>query len=239
MTPDELLELIEQRHSSRGPFDDDRPIGTDELHQILEAATWAPTAHNMQNFEIVVVHDPALLASLSELSAPPSPVFVAENYKQLSFSEDELQAKKVGLLAAQFPPAWMTPEAQAGELVQPASPLGEQVRRGPVLLVVTYDPSRRAPASENDFLGAISLGCMIENMWLMATALGIDFHIISSLANEPIADAAKEILCIPCEQTIALSIRLGHSTTQHQGPRVRRDLADFVSLGTYGAHPSL
>ena len=236
MKPDKLLQLIEQRHSSRGPFDDAQ-IDTDALHRILEAATWAPTAHNMQNFEIVVVHDPALLAKLSELSAPTSPVFVAENYKQLSFSEDELKAKKTGLLATQFPPAWMTPEAQAGHLDQPASPLGDQVRRGPVLLVITYDPSRRAPASENDFLGAISLGCMIENMWLMATALGIDFHIISSLANEPIVDGVKQILGIPKELAVALSIRLGHAADEHQGLRVRRELADFVSLDTYGVHP--
>lgn len=47
----------------------------------------------------------------------------------------------------------------------------------PVLLVVVYVPGKRAPASEGDFLGIISLGCAMENMWLTAESLGIGLHI--------------------------------------------------------------
>jgi len=45
-----LLETLRQRHSSRG-------IAEEDLRQVLQAARWAPTAHNMQNFEIIVVDD--------------------------------------------------------------------------------------------------------------------------------------------------------------------------------------
>ena len=164
MNPDDLLTLIKQRHSSRGSFDPHRSVDVDILHQIFAAATWAPTAHNMQNYELVLVRDQATLTAIAGLESAPSPAFIQENYKQLSFSEDELAAKKTGLLASQFPPEWLSDEAQRGELTEPATPLGPQVARGPALLIVLYDPSRRAPASGGDFLGAISLGCMIENM---------------------------------------------------------------------------
>lgn len=50
----EMLKLVEERHSVRVPFDQKSPIAREDLLQILEAARWAPTAHNMQNFEIVV-----------------------------------------------------------------------------------------------------------------------------------------------------------------------------------------
>ena len=229
----ELLDLMMARHSSRGPFDPDRPIEADALHQILRAATWAPTAHNMQNFEFVVVRDKAVLAQLSELESATSPVFIQENFAQLSFSEAELAAKKTGLLADRFPPEWTSEAAQQGRLVSEMRPLGSQVREGPVLMVLVYDPARRAPASENDFLGAISLGCVIENMWLMATSLGIGFHIISPLANEPLVEDVKRVLAIPAELAVALSIRLGYPIGDAPGPRVRRDLTDFVSRDRY------
>jgi len=57
MNAKEVLELIKSRKSSRGLFDENRPIDPATLQNILEAATWAPTAHNMQNFEIIVVED--------------------------------------------------------------------------------------------------------------------------------------------------------------------------------------
>ncbi|MCL2779907.1 MAG: nitroreductase family protein [Actinomycetia bacterium] len=240
MNPQQVLALIRERASARGPFNENRAIDPAVLDEILQAAAWSPTAHNMQNFELVVVQDKAVLRELSELESSVSPVFVRENYRQLSFSDAELRAKKTGLLAAQFPPEWLTTEAQAGRLpAEPPAKLGEQVRRGPALAVVLYDPARRAPASEGDFLGAMSLGCVLENMWLMATARGVGFHIISSLANEPLASEVKKTLGIPERLAVALSVRLGYPALaeQPQRPRerVRRDVADFVSLDRYRA----
>ena len=229
MEAQELLDLMMARHSARGAFDPDRPLDPDVLHLILRAATWAPTAHNMQNFEFVVVRDKSLLQRLSELQSAASPEFIKENYAQLSFSDDELAAKKTGLLASQFPPEWVSAEAQEGRLAPEPAPLGPQVSDGPVLMVMHYDPSRRAPSSEGDFLGNISLGCVIENMWLMATSLGIGFHIISSLAGEPLVGQVKQLLAIPEGRQVALAIRLGYELEDAQTPRVRRELTDFVS----------
>jgi len=45
----EILKNIQERHSSRVPFDWEHPPAKHDLLQILEAARWAPTAHNMQN----------------------------------------------------------------------------------------------------------------------------------------------------------------------------------------------
>ena len=49
----EILKVIQDRHSSRVPFDQGHAPSKHDLMQILEAARWAPTAHNMQNFEII------------------------------------------------------------------------------------------------------------------------------------------------------------------------------------------
>ena len=41
----DLLKLIEERHSARVPFED-RAIANEDLLQILEATRWSPTAQS-------------------------------------------------------------------------------------------------------------------------------------------------------------------------------------------------
>ena len=44
----DTLKLIQERYSSRVPFDRERLVAKEDLRQILEAARWTPSAHNMQ-----------------------------------------------------------------------------------------------------------------------------------------------------------------------------------------------
>jgi nitroreductase len=234
---EEVLKIIQERKSSRCPFDSTRPVAKDDILKLLEAARWSPTAHNMQNIEIIVVDDRKLLESIGKLKNPISRTFIMENYKQLSFSKDELLRKKVGIMGTNFPSSWISPEAKltgtTGERTIPT--LGRFVQTGPVLLVMVYDPSKRAPASEGDFLGVMSLGCVMENIWLMAQSLGIGVHIISNISNEPVQENVKRILNIPGHLKIAITLRLGYPVP---GPakylRVRRDVKDFTHHNRYG-----
>ena len=104
-----ILKLIQQRQSARVPFDPLRPIAKEDLRQILEAGRWAPTAHNMQNFEILVINDEKILKRIGNIKSRVSVEFLRENYEQLSFSEEELLRKKVGILGTMFPPSWRDP----------------------------------------------------------------------------------------------------------------------------------
>ena len=98
-----MSKAMKNRLSARGPYDLHRPVRQEDLEQILEAARWAPTAHNMQNFEIIVVDDRSLLKKLGDLKSPVSKAFIRENYKLLSFSKEELKRRKVGILGTWFP----------------------------------------------------------------------------------------------------------------------------------------
>jgi nitroreductase len=186
----------------------------------------------MQNFEMIVVDDPNLLAMIGKIKNPISIEFIKENYQQLSFSEDELNQKKVGILATRFPTAWRNPDATIDELMAEDRSLPPS----PTMLIMVYDPGKRAPASEGDFLGIISLGCATENMWLMAEALGIGFHIVSSLGEGPAEKEVKRILGIPDSLKIVYAIRLGYPVS---GPdkylRVRRQVKDFSHHNRYGS----
>lgn len=232
----ELLKLIQERQSQTALFDPERPVARHDLKQVLEAARWAPTAHNMQNFEIIVVDDKRLLKAIGGINYPVSRAFLRENYRHLSFSEEELKRKKTGLLATTFPPAFSHPEARLSQddVEEAASLQGRAISSSPVLLVLLYDPGSRAPASRGDFLGIASLGCVVENMWLMASSLGIGFHIVSSVHAGSAGDEVKRLLNIPESMTIAFSVRMGYPIKSTEHLRVRRDIDDFTYHNRFG-----
>lgn len=234
----EILKVIRDRHSSRVPFDRERPVPREALVQILEAGRWAPTAHNMQNFQVVVVDDPLLVEKLGGIPSEMSEAFIRENYRQLSFSEEELRRRQVGILGAMFPPSWRTPNPNLAEIARERghASLHDTIQDSPALLIVTYDPRTRAPASEGDFLGIISLGCVLQNMWLMAESLGIGFQVMSVFSGERVESQVKELLAIPEPLAIAFAIRIGYAPTPTRYLRVRRDLDRFAHHNRFGKH---
>ena len=232
----DILKLIQERKSTRGPFDPKRPVAKHDLEQILEAGRWAPTAHNMQNFDIIVVDDKKQLEELGDIKSRISEDFLRENYQQLSLSEEELLQKKVGILGAMFPPSWRTP-GDWRRIAKDCEPsvLDQTIKGSPVLLIVTYDPRKRAPASVGDTLGFISLGCVMENMWLMAEELGIGFQIMSVFGGDEVESEVKKILEIPEYLKIAYAIRLGYPVWKSsQSLRVRRDIVGFAHQNRFG-----
>lgn len=232
----EILKIIQERHSSRVPFDREHPPVKQDLLQILEAARWAPTAHNMQNFEIIVVDDKDRLEKLGNIKFRISEDFLRENYQQLSFSEEELIQKKVGILGAMFPPSWRTP-GDWNTVARESEPytLDQTINGSPTLLIVTYDARKRAPASEGDVLGFISIGCVMENMWLAAQALGIEFQIISVFRGDYVEQEVKKILKIPEYMRIAYAVRLGYPVSKPPKLlRVRRDVSELAHYNRFG-----
>ena len=231
----DIMELIKKRHSTRAAFDPDKKVIKNDLEKILESATWAPTAHNMQNFNILVVDDKGLLEKIGNIKTKTSADFIRENFNQLSFSTEELKMKKVGIMGTMFPPSWTEQNADFEKIAKetPPSKLGFTMKDCPTLLLITYDKSKRAPASENDVLGFISLGCVMENIWLMAESLDIGMQIVSFFAAEDVEKQLKEILSIPDNQKIAFAIRLGYPVITTDYIRVRRNVEDFTSLNGF------
>jgi nitroreductase len=232
----DILRLIEQRRSMRTPFDPNRPVAGEDLRQIIEAGRWAPTPHNMQNFEIVVVDDKEVLEEIGNIKSRVSEAFIRENYQQLSFSEQELLQKKVGILGTAFPRDWRDP-AKLDKAVRETrpSPLNQRVRGSPMLLIVVHDIRKRAPASEGDVLGIMSLGCVMENMWLMAQSLGISVQVLSALSTNPVEKDVKRILNVPEYMKVAFALRLGYPvSTPVKSLRVRRDADAFTHHNRFG-----
>jgi len=232
----DILQLMRERHSARAPYDPQRKVTKERLAAILEAASWAPTAHNMQNFEVLVVDDPICLQAIAAVETKTNAVFLRENFEQLSFSDEELRRKKTGIIASRFPPAWRTPGADFDAVAAAAepTPLSHSLQACPCLLLVLYDARKRAPASQGDVLGFLSLGCVMENIWLAAEFLGVGLQILSVFSSEPGERDMRRILGFPSYLKIAYACRLGYPAAAPDYLRVRRDVNDFAHRNRYG-----
>jgi nitroreductase len=232
-----IAELIRDRHSTRGAFDCSRPIDKPQLKAILEAARWAPTPTNMQNFAIVIVDAAEQLEAIGKIPAQMSERFLRENYEQLSFSEAELSIRKTGMLASAFPKQWTDPEAwnPGADARCQLTFLGRSVLETPLLLVVLYDGNEHAPGSEGDSLGLMGLGCVMENMWLMAEELGIGMHVLTVFSDSAVEKEVVKTLHIPPPMKIAFACALGYAAEpSSRYVRVRRDLEEFVHHNRFG-----
>lgn len=220
----DILKLIKERQSARGVFDLKRQIAQEDMDQILEAGRWAPNAHNVQNREIVIVNDQDILAKISNINTPLTETFLKEHYASLSLSKEEFLQRRIGLLNETLPP-FLRYSDDAAANVNLDLKAGQT---SPTVLFFVHDPARRAPESEGDFVGIISIGCALENMWLMANSLGIGVHLIDGLCHDPAESEVKKVLGIPANMKIAVAMALGYPAgPAHEYLRVRRDVKDF------------
>lgn len=227
----DLFHVLRARSSCREPFDPRRPVTPAELHAVLESLRWAPTAHNMQNYEVVVVDDESLLDELGALRPTVSPEFLRESYAQLAFDEEELRARRRGVLAGHFPASWLEPASWEGSRPVPVEgrPLSETLAGAPLVLLVLFDVTTRAPGSPGDTLGLVSLGCVLQTAWLAAEALGLSAQVVSAFAAPELAPALHRLLSLPEHLQAAFGVRLGHPLTPACDPlRVRREVDEFV-----------
>lgn len=231
-----IIKVIQSIHSTRGAFDLTRSISRETQQLILEGAQWAPTPTNMQNFEVVVVDSKEQLDAIGRVPADMSEQFLRETYGLLSYSDAELREKKTGMLASSFPSAWTNPEAwnPESDYRSQLTFLGRAIGETPLMMFVVYDATKRAPGSEGDPVGLISLGCVLENMWLVCESLELGLHVLTVVSDGPVEHKLKDVLRVPANMKIAFACSIGYAADPLASyTRVRRDLNDFVHYNKF------
>ncbi|MHA1386726.1 MAG: nitroreductase family protein [Candidatus Helarchaeota archaeon] len=238
----DFQELVKYRRSSRWMFTN-KPIPNSELIKILEAARFAPTPHNSQPFEIVVVKDKKVIKDISEVGFRLNEKYVNEHFYWVRHSEKELEEKKDGVHINTLPKFVMDLKDNA-ELInsddfwQKAMGLWSLlVQNSAVLLLILYNKERPGVGPLKHLWGIISIGGVMQNIWLAANDLGISAQLISGqLMNSDSVNKIKRILKIPDKKyRLMLMFRLGYEKKFGKyGTVHRRELKDFVHLNHFG-----
>ena len=237
----EFEELVKFRRSSRWMFSK-KSIPDSELKKILEAARFAPTPHNSQPFEIIVVKDEEVKRQLSEVGFRLDKKEVDEHFYWVRHTIEELETKKDGVYVDVLPKFVMDLQnnpklVEDDEFWRKSMHLySALIQNSQVLLFILYNQKRPGVGSLKHLWGIMSIGGVMQNIWLAANNLGISAQLVSGqLMNIESVRKIRKILHIPeKDYRLLLIFRLGYERKfGKSGTKYRRELSDFVRLDQF------
>ncbi len=248
-----VFEAIIQRRSHRGTFQE-RLIERDDLEKLIEAARWTPSPFNVQPWELVLIQETegkVVLAELTEravIDQFKDAQFLDDNSRWMRLTETEQQEQGDGVLLTEHvslpKPLQNAPEKVLQELLKnaksftllghlgvgkiPAKEISMQVREAPLLILVAMNCKRRPPGEGGTRWMWLSMGMLIQNILLTATALGVGVQFVSAPLERPAdREQVRQVFNIPVFHEVITLLRLGY-VEEETGNSVRLPTSKFV-----------
>lgn len=234
----DLLDAIRKRHTTNGPFAE-RPVEREHLRTILEMAARAPSHFNSQPWRFVVVEDAERRAALGEIAGDSMRQLMADGrfiqqYRRFfRFSEEEVESSQDGIHFDTMPSV-LRPFAkyiftERGNNVmnsfQVPRVLGNDARKlvakSPVLLGIALDRELFKPGELTGLYTTISLGAVVQTIWLTATSFGMGMQFVSTPQEIPEQWArVSTLLGVPDAYELILLLRLGYEDPDQKRPTI-------------------
>lgn len=237
-----LLDAIQKRHTTNGAFAE-RPVDPAHLQTVLEMAARAPSHFNSQPWRFVVVEDAARRAEIGEIAGESMRQLMSdgrflEQYRRFfRFSQAEVDASNDGIHLDAMPAAlkpfakYVLSEKGGGIIntFQVPRVLGNDARKlvanSPVLLGIALDRDLFQPNELTGLYTTISLGAVVQTIWLTATSLDMGMQFVSTPQEIPEQWArVSNLLGVPEAYELILLLRLGY-----EDPAIKRPTIDWTS----------
>lgn len=205
MRMDYVADLIKKRRSVRKYSA--RKVESNILHEVLEAARWAPSAHNAQPWRFIVLIDDALKHDLAEAMAN---VWTADMIKDGASIEIRESMATASVERFTHAPVLIVACLTMNDMIKYADELRQKCERD---------------------LAVQSLGAAIQNMLLAAHSKGLG----ACWFCAPIfcKDTVRKVLKIPEDVEPQALIILGYPAEKPSAPS-RKPLQDYSYLDYWG-----
>ncbi len=248
-----VFDAITQRRSHRGSFQK-RPVAADDLDKLIEAARWTPSPFNVQPWELVCIQEAEGKTALADLTERAVVAqfkdgnFLDDNSRWMRLTETEWQEQGDGVLLEEHvtlpKPLQDAPEKLLQELLKnaksftllghlgagkiPAKEIALQVREAPLLMLITMNCKRFPPGEGGTRWMWLSMGMLIQNVLLAATALDIGVQFVSAPLERPAdREQVRQLFNIPIFHEVITLLRMGY-VEKETGDSVRLPASEFV-----------
>ena len=246
----ELMEAIKGRHTFRGAFLDKR-ISQETLLEVLEAARWAPSGHNCQPWEFLVVDNRKEVEKLMEIAGRINFEFLKtrkKNFKAyvkiwfgwLRWSDKDLENHGDGLFIRGFDrDSWekMTRIESEDEMKARFMEIIAGLMRTPwaaippALVFTLLDTTVQIPDTSQGLMHMTSIGAAIQNLRIAAHGKGLETQEYSLLYDLPqVRTKMIELLGIPSRLKIVSAMKIGYPGDPVDSPKshVRKPVKELV-----------
>jgi nitroreductase len=248
-----IFDAITQRRSHRGTFQN-RPIDTADLEKLIEAARWTPSPFNVQPWELVLIREAEGKAALAEVTERAiveqfkDAKFLDDNSRWMRLTEADLKALGDGVLLTDHVTLPKLLQDAPDKLLEgvlknaksftllghlgagkiPAKEIATQVREAPLLMLITMNCKRYPPGDGGTRWMWLSMGMLIQNVLLAATALGIGVQFVSPpLERAADREQVRQLFNIPTSHEVITLLRIGY-VEENSGSSVRLQPSEFV-----------
>ncbi len=238
----ELLEAIRRRRTTNTPMKV-VPLSDEHKRLLIEAAARVPSHFNSQPWRFIVIEDRRQIARVAEIAGEAmrhlmeQGEFVARYRRYFRFSREESLRAGNGIYIDNIPSV-LRPMVklifsdQVGSMLSKlgvAAILGNDqrriVERSGMLLAITLDRQEYRPGELSGLYASITLGAVIQTLWLVTTELDIGMQFISTPLEVPRHKAQLvEMLRIPPEHELVAVFRMGY-----RDPDAPRNTIDWTS----------
>jgi len=194
------------------------PIPDDVVERVLQAACWAPTGGNGQQWRIVVLKDPGCKRAMADLYAPIWRDYAKDYAMKISRIADERQRES------------------ARRTLDAGTHLAEHFHEVPVILVFLANPSRMTITDDHldrvSLVGGGSVYPAVQNALLAARAEGLGCVLTTLHARfEP---EVQTIVGAPDEWAPVGVVPLGWPAGRGHGPITRRSPNEMAFADVFG-----
>ncbi len=238
----DVLETILNRRTTNTAFAD-KKVSPEHIETLIKMASYAPSHFNSQPWRFIVITDESIIKKIAKI-AGDSMVQLMEDgrfwkqyMKYFRFSEEDINKTKDGIhidhLPAVLKPFVRTIFSEKGGKVMAKFKvpriLGNDeeklVAGAPILFVILLTKDEYKKDELSGFYSVISMGAVIQNLWLSTTALGIGMQFISTPGEIPENwQKIQELLKIPQSHEMMAIFRMGYID-----PNMKRPTIDWKS----------
>jgi nitroreductase len=238
----ELFQAIVNRKTANSAFAN-KKVSNEHIELLIKMASHSPSHFNSQPWRFIAVTDETIISSIAKIAGDSMAQLMEDGRfwkqyrKYFRFSEEDIQKTKDGILIDHLP-AVLKPfvrqifSEKGGKVMAKfkvprilARDEEKLVAKSPLLLIVLLTKEEYKPNELSGFYSLISMGAVIQTLWLTTTAIGMGMQFISTPGEIPVKwKEISDLLFVPDSFEMCAIFRMGYVD-----PEIKRPTIDWRS----------
>ena len=259
----DLFEAIKNRRTTNTAFAD-KKISDEHKELLVNMASHSPSHFNSQPWRFILTEDQKIIKKISKIAGDSMTTLMDDGrfWKQYSkyfrFTEEEIEKTKDGIHIDHLP-AILKPFAKnilseaGGKVISKfkvSRILGNDekklVETSPLLFTILLTKDEYKKEELSGYYSVISMGAVIQTLWLCTTAIGMGMQFISTPGEIPDNwKAISDLLNVPKEFEMMAIFRMGYTDPEMKRPSIdwkssqRKSVSELAFTDTFGNNFSI
>jgi len=234
----DLFEAILNRKTTNSAFAD-KKVSQEHKELLIKMASHSPSHFNSQPWRFIIVEDENIIKKIAKIAGDSmvqlmdDGTFWKKYRKYFRFSEEEMEKTKDGIHIDHLP-VFLKPFAEnifseaGGKIISRfkiSRILGNDeeklVATSPMLFIILLTKDEYKKEELSGFYSVISMGAVIQTLWLSTTAIGMGMQFISTPGEIPGNwKMISGMLKIPEEYEMMAIFRMGYTDPEMKRPAI-------------------